>query len=92
MSWAEDFGCFDYDEDSFYLNGNILQEDDFIPYQYKNIIKKTEKAYLLNFGTFQAWVPNACILEIDRSIVRIACTFNFKPINEVKTIGIGDIC
>lgn len=92
MSWVEDYGCFDYDEESVYLNGTVLQEDDFIFYYYKNISKETEKAYLINFDNFQAWVPKACILEINKSGVRIACTFNFKPINEIKTIGIGDIC
>ena len=86
MCWAEDFGCYDYD-------GTSILSGDTIDYVYTKVLKETEKAYLITFGSNgDAWIPKSMIDSNENNILSIYEEFRPKYINKVKTIGIGDIC
>lgn len=66
---------------------------DTLDYTYVSILKETDKAYLVNFGSKgSAWVPKSMIDSNENNTLSIYEEFRPKYINKVKTIGIGDIC
>lgn len=82
-----------YEDYAYNIDNEDILSGDVIDYPYVTILKETEKAYLFNFGSNgDAWVPKSRIDSNENNIVSIYEEFRPKYINNVKTIGIGDIC